>query len=932
MTIETIMFAENAAFAIQRSLPQYDVRREDLLSFARRLISEAIDDEPDQEELDEAGWENHNRRKFDSAARVLSSLASQSANDEPARRHLLVLSAIAFCLDGNQVSGLLIGRALLTLPDLSESLVVTLGVGCPLLASDCLRRENLQALATEILQRAHAAIALPKRSAHEIVRLLVQFESARREPGLGSSLNLALRGLQSAEKLRFDSILASQPFPLRDALIKCLRENDRNLALPSQSAALGTPGLLGTSRPALVSLPTGAGKTLVGLITLASCLNEPDDIVVFLAPYLAIRRQVRDQATRLCGNAVTVASGSLPIRDIDGPTIIVDTPEAFDAKLRRNTTIRRRLRAIVLDEAHLLGSEARGMLADGLLTRLSLNLGATRETKVVLLSAVLDESEPVAQWLQQFGEPVQVRSRWRPAARRIGVWRGDGTLQWIRTLGSLTGRPNIQRVGSSRIEPVYPHLAFGHPKAASGPRFEQCDANVALLATALWNADQEKTLVVVGTRTRARLLARTIASRLEMREREYQYCELIKASIDRSHPEFADLKPLLDKGVAYHSAAIPVDLRTKLEIACSSGELWFVCATTSLAEGADLPFGRVLLADWTFPVGDGTHQPFPPSLWRNIAGRSGRPSSHIEGETIIVEEIPVVAFRSPGDRRSALWRMLIGKVVLESSLDAPLTRRRAVDEQLVSQAIAAIEENPAREEVHTELVNRLLAARTSDTDVVTDASAMVERRLLHGDDPIATRESPIRLTDRGRAMLVSPVLPDATDALMTLARSRKQAFRTPGQLCEALLFASAECADLSHTAMARLANGKTVKGLWIRRDELASVCDEWLQTASVRNLLTIQAERQNRITKASRADLATWLNGEKSSDRWVTFDDKLSDFCRSVLSEYLPRALSAVTLGHSTEELSARWSIDIESVRATADRRAQGMRDPDDLV
>ena len=61
-----------------------------------------------------------------------------------------------------------------------------------------------------------------------------------------------------------------------------------------------------------------------------------------------------------------------------------------------------------------------------------------------------------------------------------------------------------------------------------------------------------------------------------------------------------------------------------------------VAATTTLAEGVDLPFRVTILADWLTFDGDKS-RPMESLLFKNIAGRCGRAGQFTEGDTIIFD-------------------------------------------------------------------------------------------------------------------------------------------------------------------------------------------------------------------------------------------------------------------------------------------------------
>src|SRR5439155_12137594 len=88
--------------------------------------------------------------------------------------------------------------------------------------------------------------------------------------------------------------------------------------------------------------------------------------------------------------------------------------------------------------------------------------------------------------------------------------------------------------------------------------------------------------------------------------------------------------------------------------ALQARELVAVAATTTLAEGVDLPFRCTILVDWL--TWQGTEQrPIPSLLFRNVAGRCGRAGVFTEGDTIIFDNpLGDVKYTYPPLRRARL--------------------------------------------------------------------------------------------------------------------------------------------------------------------------------------------------------------------------------------------------------------------------------------
>jgi replicative superfamily II helicase len=79
------------------------------------------------------------------------------------------------------------------------------------------------------------------------------------------------------------------------------------------------------------------------------------------------------------------------------------------------------------------------------------------------------------------------------------------------------------------------------------------------------------------------------------------------------------LVDLLDYGVAVHHAGLPDDIRGLVEWLTEEQKLRALVATTTIAQGVNLPVSVVVFASHQYPWG----QDMPPEDFWNMAGRAG---------------------------------------------------------------------------------------------------------------------------------------------------------------------------------------------------------------------------------------------------------------------------------------------------------------------
>ncbi|MCA9027505.1 MAG: DEAD/DEAH box helicase [Planctomycetaceae bacterium] len=158
---------------------------------------------------------------------------------------------------------------------------------------------------------------------------------------------------------------------------------------------------------------SNGGKSLVGLLVLLDAVQHGGRAVL-LEPLRALAREKADELQRI-SKVVSAAIGTtfsvqistgdyrlsdelMTDRPPDAPQLIVATPESFDAILRNPeysdwvSTIR----AVCVDEAHLISSPRRGPTLEYVVTTL---LSLNAPPRIALLSASMGEFSEAQQWL-----------------------------------------------------------------------------------------------------------------------------------------------------------------------------------------------------------------------------------------------------------------------------------------------------------------------------------------------------------------------------------------------------------------------------------------------------------------------------------------------------------------------------------------------------
>ena len=389
---------------------------------------------------------------------------------------------------------------------------------------------------------------------------------------------------------------------------------------PSQRAALEGNLLDPAKRAIVVEMPTSAGKTLIAEFSIVQALAlEPDATVAYVVPTRALVNQV---TTRLRRDFVPLqysVEAAVPAYELD-PTedsllrqdidILVVTPEKLDLLVRMRHPVAASISLVVADEAHNISSGERG-------ARLELLLAILRrehpQCRFLLLTPFVPNGDELANWLGDDPEG-RIEVSWRPSERVTAaasfrkIRKGPFEMK-MHTLPSAT---NVD---------LESEVMFGVAEAPSG--LTKSKKGIAA-AAAISLAERGGVLVLVRGRGLAETRAKEIADHLPaagLDEFGLAVSNFVRSEFGTSHA----LPELLARGVAFHHAGLPHDIRLLLELLIEQGQVRVACGTTTLAQGVNFPIASVIVESLQKYVG-------PPKQWQrlsyaefwNIAGRAGR--------------------------------------------------------------------------------------------------------------------------------------------------------------------------------------------------------------------------------------------------------------------------------------------------------------------
>ena len=547
---------------------------------------------------------------------------------------------------------------------------------------------------------------------------------------------------------------------------------------PSQLTAL-SGGLLDPHANKVIRMPTSAGKTRVAELAIVHTLATiPESRCLYVAPYRALVGEVEGSFSTLfadVGYPTSAVSGSYE-RDILDDAILAEdrvlvlTPEKLDLVTRLQPDALEEVALVVLDEGHIVGDAGRGARYEFLVTRLRRLLPNAR---FLFLSAVVPQQTLVefAEWINA-GEADVVESSWRPSIQRLA------RLDWAPSAGTGVLRYD-QAGGGEALARFLPNLIrrqrfeFRNP-ATNRVRREDFPegVNKGQIAAALaWELAAQGTVLVFCAQTDwAQSVGTALGRRIQLaRLTEGQVPAVFQpAQPPRSYFVAREwLGPddmttvLLAQRIGVHHGRQPEAVRVAIEEDFRARRLAVIAATSTLAQGVNLPVRTVIIHSvWRYDEDTGARVRLPARDYWNIAGRAGRAGEETEGTIIhIVKDALDRAdydyYRGTRDALepidSALFRLLrdlvqerTSEAVVASQLDAEVlallveeaSGQLDVEElaALVNQSLVAIQ---ARRHGFppTRLISSVVGAAQHIFELVPDA----ERRAVFSATGLRTR-------------------------------------------------------------------------------------------------------------------------------------------------------------------------------------------------
>ena len=407
-------------------------------------------------------------------------------------------------------------------------------------------------------------------------------------------------------------------------------------------------------------MPTSAGKTRIAELAIVNLLvAEGEHKAIYVAPFRSLADEIEESLAPILadlGLRVSSVLGGFEVDELEaqiisGADLIVTTPEKLALLTRIRPELLKDVALVILDEGHVIEDRDRGVGYELLLTKLRHHI--LPQSKVLFVSAVIssDNAADFAEWLCSDRQAL-IESEWRPARQLIGIYNAQRDRISYPGEGPVAGANAPFVVGAATSHDYIDYTPKLHREKTV--QFPKRTKGEVVAELAINFAKQGPVLVFTMTRTNAESVARTIQRGLLLR-RQTADAEVpapfvsaqnrpARAAIEVASLWLGESSPitaLLKEGIGVDHAGLPDAVRKAIESDCRNGWLPVIVATTTLAQGVNLPVKTVIIHSITRFVGedgdgsDSFEGINPRDFW-NIAGRAGRATRETEGHVVLV--------------------------------------------------------------------------------------------------------------------------------------------------------------------------------------------------------------------------------------------------------------------------------------------------------
>jgi len=341
----------------------------------------------------------------------------------------------------------------------------------------------------------------------------------------------------------------------------------------------------------LLASGTASGKTVVATLSALRTVAGGKK-AVYLAPLRALAfEKFREFRKFPVDVRLSIGDYDSEDRELGEAQVIVCTYEKLDALLRHRPDWVKDIGLVVFDEVHEMGNKA---VIESLIIKLS---GGKR--RMMTLSATVGNSQEMADWM----EAQLLVSNFRPVPLKEGVFT-ENSIHWEDGVLNLKGKSEgLMGLVEDGLERGFQTQIFANTRREAET---QAEASGKIVKNFLTKNESEKLKEI---------------------------SEKIRGSLPHPTRQCERLATIIQNGAAFHHAGLVNSQRIAVEDAFKAGLVKTLVSTVTLVAGINLPSRRVVIRNlkW-FASASGM---WPVSLYKQAAGRAGRPGFDDRGEAIV---------------------------------------------------------------------------------------------------------------------------------------------------------------------------------------------------------------------------------------------------------------------------------------------------------
>uniref|UniRef100_A0A0N5BFC7 Helicase POLQ-like n=1 Tax=Strongyloides papillosus TaxID=174720 RepID=A0A0N5BFC7_STREA len=368
----------------------------------------------------------------------------------------------------------------------------------------------------------------------------------------------------------------------------------------------------------ILSLPTGAGKTMVAeLLMLREVINNKKSCIIVL-PYVAIVQEKMNSLMEFKKmfdiEVLDYAAGKGAIPPVksakDCGTIYVATIEK--ANILVNSLIANKrineIGLVVVDELHMIGESMRGVFIEQMITKYLMSLSG----QIIGMSATLDDMTCLKKFMKAHVlsvdfRPVRLDQKVKILNKMYYLDEREGQGKLVPVPGGMDNNLHDDPRDFGGILPFLKPIIPNQGVLIFCPTKESCENLCGTLSEIL----SEDPVCADGDLRKEELIE------MIRNDNGGRICEIMEYGILA--------------GVCYHHSGITVEERDRIETAFKSGIIHTLCATSTLAAGVNLPARRVIVKDpFMFD------EVYTKSQYTQMVGRAGRAGLNSYGDSITI--------------------------------------------------------------------------------------------------------------------------------------------------------------------------------------------------------------------------------------------------------------------------------------------------------